>query len=124
MVVGEPQIVAQVKAAWEQAQQVGSSGRFLDALMPKALTVSQRVRSETAIGNSAATAPYAAADLARQTLGGLENKRVLLLGAGKMSELSARYLVSQGHRSPLCDQPNLRTGAKTRHGFGGNGCSF
>lgn len=99
MVLGEPQIVSQVKGAWQQAQKVGSLGRFLDAVLQKALTVSKRVRNETAIGNSAVSVPYAAVELARQVLGTLENKRVLVLGAGKMSELSARYLVNQGASS-------------------------
>jgi glutamyl-tRNA reductase len=96
MVVGEPQVVSQVKQAWQLAQKVGATGRFLDAIMQKALTVSKRVRSETAIGNAAVSIPYAAVELTRQILGTLENKRVLLLGAGKMSELSARGLLNHG----------------------------
>jgi glutamyl-tRNA reductase len=96
MVVGEPQVVSQVKEAWQQAQKVGATGRFLDAVLQKALTVSERVRSETAIGNAAVSIPSAAVELARQTFGTLENKKVLLLGAGKMSELSARELLSHG----------------------------
>ncbi len=99
MVLGEPQIVSQVKGAWQQSQKVGSTGRFLDAVLQKALTVSKRVRNETAIGNSAVSVPYAAVELARQVLGTLDNKRVLVLGAGKMSELSARYLVNHGASS-------------------------
>jgi glutamyl-tRNA reductase len=99
MALGEPQIVSQVKDAWHQAQQVGSTSRFLDAVLQKALAVSKRVLSETAISNSAVSVPYAAVELARQTLGTLEHKRVLVLGAGKMSELSARYLVNHGASS-------------------------
>ncbi len=99
MVLGEPQVVSQVKQAWQQAQKVGSTGRFLDAVMQKALTVSKRVRTETAIGNAAVSIPYAAVELTRQIFGGLENKKVLLLGAGKMSELSARGLLNQGAAS-------------------------
>jgi glutamyl-tRNA reductase len=101
VVLGDPQIVSQVKNAWAQAQKTASSGRFLDAVLQKALTVSKRVRNETASGNSAVSVPYAAVELAKQILGTLENKRVLLMGAGKMSELSARYLVN--HRvSSVC----------------------
>ena len=96
MVIGEPQIISQLKSAWQQAQKVGSTARFLDAVMQKALTVSKRVRNETAIGNAAVSIPAAAVELARQILGTLENKKVLLLGAGKMSELSARGLLNQG----------------------------
>jgi glutamyl-tRNA reductase len=99
MVIGEPQIVSQVKEAWKQAQKVGSTGRFLDAVMQKALTVSKRVRNETAIGSSAVSVPYAAVELARQTFGTLADKGVLLLGAGKMSELSARGLLNHGASS-------------------------
>jgi glutamyl-tRNA reductase len=99
MVVGEPQVVSQVKQAWQQAQKVGATGRFLDAVLQKALTVSKRVRSETAIGNAAVSIPYAAVELARQIFGTLENKKVLLLGAGKMSELSARGLLNHGASS-------------------------
>ena len=96
MVVGEPQIVSQVKLAWLQAQKIGATGRFLDAVLQKAMTVSKRVRTETAIGNAAVSIPYAAVELARKIFGTLENKKVLLLGAGKMSELSARGLLNHG----------------------------
>jgi len=99
MVVGEPQVIWQVKQAWQQSQKVGTSGRFLDAVLQKALTVSKRVRSETAIGDAAVSIPYAAVELTRQIFGTLENKKVLLLGAGKMSELSARGLLNHGARS-------------------------
>jgi glutamyl-tRNA reductase len=99
MLLGEPQIVSQLKKAWQLAQTTRTSGRFLDAVMQKALTVSKRVRSETAIGNSAVSVPHAAVELARRVLGTLEHKRVLVLGAGKMSELSARYLVHSGAAS-------------------------
>jgi glutamyl-tRNA reductase len=96
MVIGEPQIVSQVKGAWQQAQEVRTTSRFLDAVMQKALTVSKKVRNETAIGNAAVSVPYAAVETARQLFGSLEGRRVLLLGAGKMSELSARYLMNNG----------------------------
>jgi glutamyl-tRNA reductase len=99
MILGEPQIIAQVKHAWEHAHKVDGTGRFLDAVLQKALTVSKRVRNETSIGNFPVSVPYAAVELDGQILGSLEGKRVLLLGAGKMSELSARYLVKRGARS-------------------------
>ncbi|HUO26359.1 MAG TPA: glutamyl-tRNA reductase [Candidatus Aquilonibacter sp.] len=99
MVVGEPQIVAQVKAAWEQARAVGATGRFLDAVLQKSLTVSRRVRNETAIGSLAVSIPTAAVELARTIFGSLEGREILLLGAGKMSELSARYLRNSGAAS-------------------------
>ncbi|MGZ4813624.1 MAG: glutamyl-tRNA reductase [Terriglobales bacterium] len=96
MVVGEPEIVAQVKAAWALAQQVGTSGRFLDTLFQKALIVSKRVRNETAISDAAVSVPHAAVELAKQIFGRLKDRKVLLLGAGKMSETAARYLIKNG----------------------------
>jgi glutamyl-tRNA reductase len=99
MVLGEPQIVSQVKNAWQQAQKVGTTARFLDAVMQKALSVSKKVRNETAIGNAAVSVPYAAVETARGVFGSIDGRNVLLFGAGKMSELSARYLVNNGARS-------------------------
>jgi len=99
MVVGEPQVVSQVKEAWQQAQKLSATGRFLDAVLQKALNVSKRVRTETAIGNAPVSIPYAAVELARQIFGTLKDKKVLLLGAGKMSELSARGLLNHGASS-------------------------
>jgi glutamyl-tRNA reductase len=96
MILGEPQIVAQVKAAWEQARSAGTTGRFLESVLQKALSVSKRVRNETAIGDLAVSVPFAAVELAKQIFGSLDNRNVLLLGAGKMSELSARYLKKSG----------------------------
>jgi glutamyl-tRNA reductase len=97
--VGESQVVSQVRDAWQQAQKVGTTGRYLDAVLEKALSVSDRVHRETAIGNAAGSIPYAAVALASEVLGTLESKKVLLLGAGKMSELAARELLKQGVRS-------------------------
>ena len=99
MVLGEPQIISQVKNAWQRAQKIDSSARFLDAVIQKALTVSKRVRNETNVGNYSVSVPYAAVELANQILGTLAGKRVLLLGAGKMSELSARSLVKRAAKS-------------------------
>jgi glutamyl-tRNA reductase len=99
MVIGEPQIVSQLKEAWKQAQAVEATGRCLDAVIQKALTVSKRVRSETAIGKSAVSVPYAAVELTSQIFGSLQGKHVLLLGAGKMGELSARGLLNHGASS-------------------------
>jgi glutamyl-tRNA reductase len=96
LVLGEPQIVAQVKAAWEQARMVGAAGHFLNATLEKALNVSKQVRSETPIGRLAVSIPTAALELARQIFGSLDNRRILLLGTGKMSELAAQQMVERG----------------------------
>jgi glutamyl-tRNA reductase len=85
-----------VKDAWEQAQKMGAAGRYLEAVMRKAFLVSTRVRTETAIGRAGVSVPHAAVELARKIFGRLEKKNVLLLGAGKMSELIALGLVSHG----------------------------
>ena len=124
MVVGEPQIVSQVKQAWQQAQKVGATGRFLDAVMQKALTVSKRVRSETAIGNATVSVPYAAVELTRRIFGTLENKKVLLLGAGKMSELSARGLLNHGASSVRVINRTLEHAAELATKLGGVAIAF
>ncbi len=124
MVVGEPQVIAQVKQAWQQAQKVGATGRFLDAVMQKALTVSKRVRTETAIGNAAVSIPYAAVELTRQIFGTLENKKVLLLGAGKMSELSARGLLNHGASSVKVINRTLEHAAELAAKLGGVAIPF
>ena len=96
MVLGEPEITGQVKEAWAQAQRAGTTGRFLDAVMQKALTVSKRIRTETAIGSSAVSVPYASVELSRGVLGDLAGRELLLIGAGKMSERAAHYLMKAG----------------------------
>jgi len=124
MVVGEPQVVSQAKQAWQQAQKIGTTGRFLDAVMQKALTVSKRVRTETAIGSAAVSIPYAAVELTRQIFGTLENKKVLLLGAGKMSELSARGLLNQGASSVCVINRTLEHATELAAKLGGTAIPF
>jgi glutamyl-tRNA reductase len=96
LVLGEPQIVLQMKAAWEQAQTVGATGHFLNIVLEKAVSVSSQVRQETAIERVAVSIPRVALELASHIFGTLDGRRVLLLGAGKMSELSARELAENG----------------------------
>ncbi len=124
MVVGEPQVVAQVKDAWQQAQKVGTTSRFLDAVLQKSLTVSKRVRTETAIGNAAVSIPYAAVELASQIFGTLQDKKVLLLGAGKMSELSARGLLNHGASSVRVINRTLEHAAELAAKLGGAASPF
>ncbi len=96
VVLGEPEISGQLRDAWKQARTAGATGRFLDALVQKALAVSAKVRSETALGDSTLTFPYAAVELAIGVLGDLAGREVLLVGAGHMSELAAKRLRSAG----------------------------
>jgi glutamyl-tRNA reductase len=99
MVLGEPQMITQVRAAWEQAQALGAAGLFLNAVIEKALSVSCQVRQETAVGKLGVSIPTVALELARQVFGSLTGRRVLLLGTGKMNELSARKLAESGAAS-------------------------
>jgi glutamyl-tRNA reductase len=92
LVPGEGEILGQVRAAAEH----GSTGAFLDRLFRQAVSAGRKVRVETAIGEAPSSVPAAGAALAQQVFGELDGRRVLLLGAGKMSELTARNLLSRG----------------------------
>lgn len=96
MVVGEPQILGQMKAAYTVAKGEGSINGFLDLVLSRAFNVAKRVRSETEIGGSAVSVSFAAVELAREIFASLEDRKALLVGAGKMSELSARHLRRSG----------------------------
>jgi glutamyl-tRNA reductase len=96
MIVGEPQILGQLKQAFLQARDNGLIGTTLDAVLTRAFNVAKRIRSETEIGQSAVSVSYAAVELAREIFGSLSKKRVLILGAGKMSEGAARHLLRAG----------------------------
>jgi glutamyl-tRNA reductase len=96
MIVGEPQILGQVKEAYATARSVGAVHSQMDALLTRAFAVAKRVRTETAVGNSAVSVASVAVDLAKKIFGSLQGKNVYLVGAGKMSELAARHLVAHG----------------------------
>ncbi len=96
MVVGEPQILGQLKTAYALAKERGTVGGFLDQVMTRAFSVAKRVRSETDIGESAVSVSYAAVELAREIFGALQGKKVLVIGAGKMAESAARHLRRAG----------------------------
>jgi len=96
MVVGEPQILGQLKSAYALAKECGAISGYLDLVMTRAFNVAKRVRTETEIGTSAVSVSYAAVELARDIFGSLAGKRVLLAGAGKMAESAARHLRRAG----------------------------
>lgn len=96
MVVGEPQILGQLKAAYAAAKENGCAGSLLDLIVTRAFGVAKRVRTETDIGQSAVSISYAAVELAREIFGDLGGKKVMLIGAGKMSSLTAKHLRRQG----------------------------
>jgi glutamyl-tRNA reductase len=101
MVVGEPQILGQVKESYSAARSVGAIGPKLERLLQSTFAAAKKVRTETHIGTSSVSIASVAVDLARKIFGSLEGKRVLLVGAGKMSELAARHLMQQGAGSLL-----------------------
>jgi glutamyl-tRNA reductase len=96
MVVGEPQILGQVKDAFDLAKEAGGIGKFLERAMSRALHVAKRVRTETAIGEGQVSVSSAAVDLAKQIFGDLSGCSALLLGAGEMAEAAAKLLVKTG----------------------------
>ncbi|HEV8436786.1 MAG TPA: glutamyl-tRNA reductase [Methylomirabilota bacterium] len=96
MLLGEPQILGQVKDAFALAQSAGTVGPRLHSLMSQAFSVAKRVRTETEIARHAVSVSFAAVELGRKIFGGLGGKAVLLIGAGEMAELAARHLVAEG----------------------------
>jgi glutamyl-tRNA reductase len=96
MVVGEPQVLGQVRRAYSVALEVGTAGRVLNRLVHHALHVAKRVRAETGIAASAVSISYMAVELGKKIFGSLKGRCVLLVGAGEMAELSARHLVNAG----------------------------
>jgi glutamyl-tRNA reductase len=96
LVMGEPQILGQVKDAYRQAVENGTTGIILNKIMHYAFRVAKRVRTETGLAANAVSVGYAAVELAKKIFGGLQGKSVLLIGAGEMSELAARHLVHYG----------------------------
>src|SRR5213076_59019 len=99
MVVGEPQILGQVKEAYATARAVGAVHSQLDLLLTRAFAVAKRVRTETAVGSSAVSVASVAVELAKKIFGSLQGRHVYLVGAGKMSELAARHLMAHGAAS-------------------------
>lgn len=96
LVLGEPQILGQLKAAFESASQANSINTILGRLFQSAFTVAKKVRTETEIGSNPVSVAFAAVSLAKQIFGDLSSKQALMIGAGETIELAARHLKSQG----------------------------
>jgi len=96
MVVGEPQILGQLKAAYAHAKANDCLNGLLESIVSRAFSVAKRVRSETGIGQMAVSVSYAAVELARKIFGSLDGRTVMIVGSGKMSELAARHLRRSG----------------------------
>ncbi len=96
MVVGEPQILGQLKSAYRTAHELGCSGQILNKLMHKAFSVAKKIRTETRIASQAVSISYAAVELAKKIFGDLSGKSAMLIGAGEMAELAAQHLITNG----------------------------
>ncbi len=96
MVIGEPQILGQIKSAYGHACETKSTGPILNRLLHKTFSVAKRVRSETAIASHAVSISFAAVELARKVFESFAGRHVLLIGAGEMCELAARHFISHG----------------------------
>jgi glutamyl-tRNA reductase len=96
MVVGEAQILGQVKEAYATARAIGAARGQLDQLFTRAFAVAKRVRTETEVGSSSVSIASVAVELAKKIFGSLQGKAVFIVGAGKMSELAARHLMAHG----------------------------
>lgn len=121
---GESPIAPQVKSAWDQARTVGACGRFLNGVLNKALSVSTRIAQETAISDLEVSIPSTSRELARQIFGSIEGRRVLLLGAGKTSELSARRLIESGASSVVVIDQSTTRAQDVAHALGGTAATL
>jgi glutamyl-tRNA reductase len=124
MVVGEPQVLGQVRRAYSLAVEAGTAGRVLNRLVHHALRVAKRVRTETGIAASAVSISYMAVELGRKIFGSLAGRTVLLVGAGEMAELSARHLVSAGASRVMVANRTDETARKLAAEFGGESVDY
>jgi glutamyl-tRNA reductase len=124
MMVGEPQILGQVKEAYRIATDAGTIGMHLSALMSRAFAVAKKVRSETGISQSAVSISYAAVELARKIFGDLNGKTVMIIGASKMGELAARHLKRAGVSSVLVTNRTFERAVELARIFEGAAVSF
>ena len=124
MVVGEPQILGQIKDAYDISQQTKTSGLILHRLLHRAFHVAKRVRTETKIGNNAVSVSFVAVELAKKIFDTLERKTVLLIGAGEMSELAAQHLVSGGIEKVLVTNRTYERAVNLSQQFKGEAIPF
>jgi glutamyl-tRNA reductase len=124
MVLGEPQILGQVKDAYEAAEKAGSLGSVLNALRNRSIAAAKRARSETAIGRNAVSVSHVAVELARKIFGSLRDRSVLLVGAGKMSELAARQMVRDGALASVVGGRRFEKAEQLAAALGGRAAPF
>lgn len=124
MVLGEPQILGQLKDAYRLAMEHKATGAILHRLLSKSFSVAKRIRTETSIGSSAVSISYAAVQLARKILGELSGKTVLLAGAGEMAELAAEHLLAQGIGKVVVANRTLERAVKLARRFNGEAAAL
>lgn len=124
MVIGEPQILGQVKEAYRLAVENKTAKVILNKLFHRSFFVAKRVRSETKIANQAVSVSYAAVELAKKIMGDLNDQRVLLIGAGEMSELAAKNLLSQGVKEFLVTNRTYSRAVELAQSLGGQPIPF
>ncbi len=124
MVVGEPQILGQIKDSYTRASTVGATGTILHRCFHKAFSVAKRVRAETTIASRAVSVSSAAVDLARKIFDRLEDKAAMLIGAGRMSELAARHLLGHGVGEMIVTNRTFDRAVELAREFGGTPVPF
>lgn len=124
MVVGEPQVLGQVRRAYSLAVEAGTAGRVLNRLVHQAFRVAKRVRTETGIASSAVSISYTAVELGRKVFGDLKDRTVLIVGAGEMAELSAKHLVNAGVSRVLVTNRTTSAAQQLASKFGGEALDF
>jgi glutamyl-tRNA reductase len=124
MVLGEPQILGQVKDAYEAAERAKSLGSVLNGLRTRSIAAAKRARSETAIGRNAVSLSHVAVELATKIFGALHGRSVLLVGAGKMSELAARQMVRRGARASVLGGRTFEKAEQLAAALGGRAAPF
>jgi glutamyl-tRNA reductase len=124
MVVGEPQILGQIKEAYHMATTTKTSGVLLNKLLHRTFFVAKRVRTETGIGDNAVSISYAAIELGRKIFGTFERKKVLLIGAGEMAELAVEHLIRNRAEDILVANRTFESGVDLAKKFKGQAIRF
>jgi glutamyl-tRNA reductase len=124
MIVGEPQILGQLKDAFRDAVEYRTVKVVLNRLLHKSFSVAKRVRTETCVGSCAVSVSYAAVELARKIFGDLREKSVLLIGAGEMAELAAEHFIRQGVRRMVVANRTLEKAMELAGRFDAETVSF
>jgi glutamyl-tRNA reductase len=124
MVVGEPQILGQIKDAYRMATEIKSSGVILNRLLHRTFFVAKRIRTETGIGDHAVSISYAAVELGRKIFGELAGKAVLLVGAGEMAELAVEHLIRNKASEIYVANRTFENGVKLAKRFHGQAIRF